>query len=116
MAPAERFAAGMTVVSCVADTNVVFKAWPLRFAVDGEIKPLPEIVTVVSGAPAATELGLTLETVGTGFGAGIGPSPLPVPPPPHPAKDDQMKTTKSAKMHCFLFIRVLSILSKVVSL
>jgi hypothetical protein len=116
MAPAERLAAGMTAESCVPDTNVVFKAWPLKFAVDGEIKPLPEIVTVVSGTPAATELGLTLETAGTGLGAGIGPSPLPVPPPPQPAKDDQIKIAKSAKMHCFLFIRLFSIFSNEVSL
>jgi hypothetical protein len=109
MAPAERLAAGMTAESCVPDTNVVFKAWPLRFAVDDAIKPLPEIVTVVSGAPAARELGLTLETAGTGLGAGTGPSPLPVPPPPQPAKDDQIKIAKSAEMHCFLFIRLLSI-------
>ena len=106
----------MTAESCVADTNVVFKGWPLRFAVDGEIKPLPEIVTVVSGAPAATELGLTLETAGTGFGAGIGLSPLPVPPPPQPAKNDQMEIAKSAEMHCSLFIRLLSMFSRVVSL
>jgi hypothetical protein len=80
----------------------------LRFAVDDEIKPLPEIVTVVSGAPAATELGLILEMVGTGLGAGIGPS-LPAPPPPQPAKDDQTRIAKTANMHCFLFIRLLSI-------
>jgi hypothetical protein len=109
MAPAEMLAAGMTAESCVPDTNVVFRVWPLRFAVDGGIKPLPEIATVVSDAPAATELGVTLATAGTGFGAGIGPSPLPVPPPPQPVKDDQMKIAKNSKMHCFLLIRLLSI-------
>ncbi len=108
IAPAARFPAGITAVICVAEIKAVFKAWPLRFAVDDEIKPLPEIVTAVSGAPAATMLGAMLVTAGTGFGAGIGPGPLPVPPPPQPAKDDQMEIAKNAKMHCLLFIRLFS--------
>ena len=58
----------MIAVSCVQETRLVFRAWPFKLAMEDEINPLPEIVTVVSGAPAVTEFGVTLVTLGTGFG------------------------------------------------
>jgi hypothetical protein len=91
-------------VSCVAEIKAVFKAWPFKLAIEDEINPLPEIVTVVSGAPAAAEFGLTLVTVGTGLGWGMGPSPLPFPPPPQPPKSIQIQIRQSVQMHCILFI------------
>jgi len=116
IAPAARFPAGITAVSCVPETKVVFNVWPFRFAIEDEINALPEIVTVVSGAPAATEFGVTLVTVGTGFGSGMGPSPLPFPPPPQPSKDTQTKIMKSTQKQCILRIGLISSFLKVVSL
>jgi hypothetical protein len=115
IAPAARFPDGITAVSCVPETNVVFKACPFRFATESETKPLPEIVTVVSDAPAATEFGLIFVTLGTGFGADIGPIPTPFPPPLQPKRAVQMKIANIGQTFCILFIVLFSVL-KVVSL
>jgi hypothetical protein len=40
-------------LSCVPEIKVAFREWPLRLRIEDEMKPLPVIVTVVSGAPYA---------------------------------------------------------------
>jgi len=63
----ERSAAGTTPVSWVAETNCVVIAVPFRSMADPDTKLDPEIVNVVSGAPAAMTEGVTELRVGTGL-------------------------------------------------
>ena len=76
--------AGTAAVSCVADTNVVTKAVPLKLTPVPLIKPVPFTVKVKPALPATAVLGVRLVIVGTGFGTitvklpGLVPVPVPV--------------------------------------
>jgi len=100
IAPEARSACGITAVSPVLETNVVFKGCPLRFATDEARKPLPMMLTVVSGAPAVAELGLMLETDGIGLGFGCGAGTL-LPPPLQAIKNKDTEIRKHDKSHDF---------------
>ncbi len=65
-AVAAKFAAGITAVRVVPLTYVVESAVEPRSTVDAGTKPLPLMVTVVSGAPTRSEDGVTVEATGTG--------------------------------------------------
>ena len=57
----------MTAVNCVALTNVVVSAVPLKSAVEPLTKLVPVSVMVVSALPMTVEAGLMLVSVGAGL-------------------------------------------------
>ena len=73
-------AAGTTARSSVALTNVVTSAEPLASTVEPETNAEPKAVTVVSSAPAVTELGERLVRTGVGL-ATVKSEGGEVPPP-----------------------------------
>ena len=58
--------AGTAAVSCVADTNVVVKAAPLKFTTELLMKPVPFTVRVKAALPATAVFGARLVMVGVG--------------------------------------------------
>lgn len=61
--------ARIAAVSCVAFTNEVTRAVPLKFTVDPLMKFVPFTVSVNAPDPATTLVGDKVVTVGTGFAA-----------------------------------------------
>lgn len=76
----EMSVAGIVAVNCVALTNVVGLADPLKFTIDAATKFVPVTVSVKPDPPAVAPFGLSNVTVGTGLFTVNGE--LPDAPPP----------------------------------